>query len=159
MTSSALEIAHGALLDLESAKRALLQIETLMCVAVTGEVNPAHFRTLVEIAWGLAVDAANVASCNYEEISLALDELAPQNVEVPNRGANLSGGDLGKRILAARENASLGQDELAKMVGLEQTSISQLETGRTKRTSYLAEIARACGVDVNWLAFGSEGAQ
>ena len=66
---------------------------------------------------------------------------------------------LADRVLLARESAGLSQADLAKLVGARQASISQIESGKTKRTSYLAEIARACLVDIHWLAFGLEGGQ
>ncbi|QHC98665.1 hypothetical protein PspR84_04115 [Pseudomonas sp. R84] len=69
------------------------------------------------------------------------------------------GASLADRLLLARESASLSQADLARLIGAQQTSISQIESGKTKRTSYLAEIARACKVDMSWLAFGSETAQ
>ena len=81
---AALEVAHGALMDLESAKRALLQLESLLFSASTGKEHPFHVANLVEIAWALAGDAANTASCNYEQISHALDKCAPQNADTEN---------------------------------------------------------------------------
>lgn len=102
---------------------------------------------------------AGVDSAISEFRAIADQKPAPQNGNPQNCGAALDGADLSERILAAREHASLSQADLSKLVGLEQASISQLESGRTKRTGHLAEIARACGVDVNWLAFGLEGAQ
>lgn len=80
----ALEVAHGALLDLETAKTALNQLESLMFSMSTGSTHPTHVGNLVEIAWNLAADAANTASCNYEQISQALDRFAPQNAESEN---------------------------------------------------------------------------
>ncbi|MBW1251047.1 hypothetical protein I7860_30755 [Pseudomonas tolaasii] len=81
---SALAIAHGALLDLETAKTALNQLESLLFSISTGSAHPSHVSNLVEIAWNLVADAANTTSCNYETISRELDELAPQNSETEN---------------------------------------------------------------------------
>ena len=153
------QIAHDALDHLEMAKRQLQHLETVLFIAQGIAAEIPRLESLLNLGWFYAADAANVGSCNAEEIAQQLMHPGPRNADVANRGARLTGADLGQRILAAREHASLGQDELAKLVGLEQTSISQLETGRTKRTSYLAEIARACGVEVNWLAFGQEAAE
>ena len=80
----ALEVAHGALLDLETAKTALNQLESLMFSMSTGSTHPTHVGNLVEIAWNLVADAANTASSNYESISRQLDELAPQNADTEN---------------------------------------------------------------------------
>lgn len=75
---SALEVAHGDLLDLETAKTALNQLESLLFSMTIGSAHPSHVSNLIEIAWNLVADAANAASCSYETISRELDELAPQ---------------------------------------------------------------------------------
>lgn len=54
------------------------------------------------------------------------------------------------RIKQARKHAKLSQKELADKIGITQPSLSELETGKSQSTSYIASIARACGVD----AFG-----
>jgi transcriptional regulator with XRE-family HTH domain len=61
---------------------------------------------------------------------------------------------LGGRIRDARKAARLTQTQLALSAGLTQQVISVLERDRYARTTRLGEIARALGVDVNWLAFG-----
>lgn len=47
-----------------------------------------------------------------------------------------------------REKASLSQQELATAIGVRQNTIASIETGKTKRTKYLADIARALRVTV-----------
>ncbi|CAI8775069.1 MULTISPECIES: helix-turn-helix transcriptional regulator [Pseudomonas] len=87
------------------------------------------------------------------------DHAAPRNSPPPKRGAPEANGPhqtLGERLLLAREAASLSQADLAIRAGMEQTSISQIESGKTKRSSFLPELARACGVSAEWLAFGTE---
>ncbi|MBI6948763.1 XRE family transcriptional regulator [Pseudomonas koreensis] len=64
---------------------------------------------------------------------------------------------LSDRIKAARKHAGLTQSQLAERVGIAQTAISQLESGKTLRSSYLLQIAEACGVSVMWLASGIGG--
>lgn len=81
---TALVVAHGALLDLETAKTALNQLESLLFSMTTGSAHPSHVSNLIEIAWNLVADAANTASSNYESISRQLDELAPQNAQAQN---------------------------------------------------------------------------
>lgn len=81
------QIAHNALLDLESAKAALNQLESLLFSVSMAQAHPSHVSNLIEIAWNLAADAANNASCNYENISRELDGLAPQKPTTPKRGA------------------------------------------------------------------------
>ncbi len=62
--------------------------------------------------------------------------------------------NLSDRIKKARKKAGLTQSQLAESVGIAQTAISQLESGKTLRSSYLVQIARACGVNSTWLASG-----
>ncbi|MBJ2225733.1 helix-turn-helix transcriptional regulator [Pseudomonas carnis] len=64
---------------------------------------------------------------------------------------------LSDRVKAARKHAELTQSQLAERVGIAQTAISQLESGKTLRSSYLLQIAEACGVSVTWLASGLGG--
>ena len=63
--------------------------------------------------------------------------------------------NLSERIRAARQKAGLTQRELADKVGIAQTAISQLESGKTQRSTYLYQIAEACGVSTTWLVIGS----
>jgi phage repressor protein C with HTH and peptisase S24 domain len=62
--------------------------------------------------------------------------------------------NLSQRIKAARKHAGLTQLDLASRVGIAQTAISQLESGKTQRSSYLTNIAQACEVSPRWLALG-----
>ncbi len=62
--------------------------------------------------------------------------------------------NLSERIKLARKKAGLTQSGLAESVGIAQTAISQLESGKTLRSSYLIQIAQACGVNSAWLASG-----
>lgn len=62
---------------------------------------------------------------------------------------------LSERIRAARQHAGLTQRELADKIGIAQTAISQLESGKTQRSTYLLAIASACGVNSFWLAEGT----
>ncbi|WP_042956497.1 LexA family protein [Pseudomonas brassicacearum] len=56
------------------------------------------------------------------------------------------------RLKAARRHAQLNQVELAKRAGITQTSISDLERGKTKATTHVVKIADACGVSAKWLS-------
>lgn len=58
------------------------------------------------------------------------------------------------RIKQARKFAKLSQKELANKIGITQPSLSELETGRSQSTSFIASIARVCGVDAFWLESG-----
>lgn len=59
------------------------------------------------------------------------------------------------RIKAARKHAKLTQAELGRLVGIDQASISDLERGRSGRSSYTASIAQVCGVSAIWLESGA----
>lgn len=65
---------------------------------------------------------------------------------------------LAVRLKFAREAAGLNQIQLAEMAGVSQTAISWLEVGKTLRTGFLAEIAKALCVDALWLALGEGSA-
>jgi len=58
------------------------------------------------------------------------------------------------RIKAARKHARITQAELAKRLGLNQTSISDLERGKSASSSFSYQIASICGVSADWLVMG-----
>lgn len=58
------------------------------------------------------------------------------------------------RLKKARKLAGLNQAELAKRIGVQQTSISDLERGKSKSTSFSTQIAHELGVSALWLATG-----
>lgn len=60
------------------------------------------------------------------------------------------------RLKAARKKAGLTQAQLAKDIGVDQSSISDLERGKSQSSSYAYQIATACGVDAKWLITGKE---
>ncbi|MGY3303169.1 phage repressor protein C with HTH and peptisase S24 domain [Pseudomonas sp. PvR086] len=68
---------------------------------------------------------------------------------------NTSRMEFKERLKIARRHAGLNQTELAERAGLTQTSISDLERGKSKATAFAAQIASACGVSPMWLAEGS----
>lgn len=74
---TAYQVAHDALLGLESAKFSLDQLESLLFAVNMLKEHPQHIGNLLDIAWGVAADGAKGVRCNYESISDALDELAP----------------------------------------------------------------------------------
>jgi phage repressor protein C with HTH and peptisase S24 domain len=59
------------------------------------------------------------------------------------------------RLKQARKHAKLSQLELAQRVGITQTSISDLERGKSASSSYNASIAKNCGVSAIWLENGT----
>lgn len=86
-----------------------------------------------------------------------LGESAPQNEQYENVARDYEGHPtFAERIKIVREDAGLTQADLAKACGISQANISELERGEVGRTSYLPEIARACGTSTDWLAFGNE---
>lgn len=62
---------------------------------------------------------------------------------------------LARRIRAARALAGLDQEQLATAIGTTRNSISNWETARSEpsATNFIL-LARACGVDLEWLADG-----
>jgi len=58
---------------------------------------------------------------------------------------------IGKRVNLARKRAGMTQKELAEKVGIRQSTLSELEQGKSRSTVHLASIARACGVTVQYL--------
>lgn len=120
-----------------------------------------HGANMANLAIYNADDWHNGLHDQVEALEKRIDSAvaAPQEAAVAKRGAPLLDGPsttIGERLSLARAWAGLTQAKLAKRVGMEQTSISMLETGETQRTTYLAELARACGVSADWLAFGPE---
>jgi phage repressor protein C with HTH and peptisase S24 domain len=63
--------------------------------------------------------------------------------------------ELKDRLKQARKHAQLTQTELARAVGIDQTSISDLERGKSQSTGYVARIAEVCGVRAIWLEDGT----
>ena len=62
--------------------------------------------------------------------------------------------NIGSRIKARRTELGLSQNDLAKRVGLSQSAIAMLESGRRQKTRELVEIARVLGVSPAYLASG-----
>lgn len=120
-----------------------------------------HGSNLANLAIYNADDWHNALDGERENLEKRIDLVAgaPQRTSPAKRGAPLKAGSsttIGERLLLARRGAGLTQAKLAKMTGMEQGAISQLETGETQRTTYVAELARACGVSTDWLALGAE---
>lgn len=65
---------------------------------------------------------------------------------------------LGQRIARRRKELGLEQVELAKMAGITQTSISQIESGRNKQTRHIAKLSAALQCDPLWLETGKDTA-
>lgn len=61
--------------------------------------------------------------------------------------------DFGKRLKAARKHAELTQVELAKKVGIGQSTIGELES-KGYGSTHAAKIAMVCGVNALWLEKG-----
>lgn len=64
------------------------------------------------------------------------------------------GMSIGARVREARKRAKLTQGQLAAKVGMKQGSLSELETGESEKTTHVASLAAACGVDALWLETG-----
>jgi transcriptional regulator with XRE-family HTH domain len=67
---------------------------------------------------------------------------------------NNTGMSIGSRMKQARKALKISQQELAKRASLSQSSISDLEIGRSAGTTSLASLAAALGVNALWLENG-----
>ncbi|SDY05953.1 MULTISPECIES: XRE family transcriptional regulator [Acinetobacter] len=63
---------------------------------------------------------------------------------------------LANRLKEARLKANKTQGEVADAAGIKQPTYQALESGKTKKSSYLPEIAKFLEVDVDWLKTGKE---
>jgi transcriptional regulator with XRE-family HTH domain len=63
---------------------------------------------------------------------------------------------LGARVRFYRERLGLSQDELALSVGAAQQTIQSLESGKIRKSTFLPHIAKALGVDLDYLLFGRD---
>jgi|GEM_PF-6689400 len=64
---------------------------------------------------------------------------------------------VGGRVRYARAIvACIDQGRLAGKIGLKQSAISSIESGRTKNTDKLQQIADACGVSYEWIMHGGD---
>lgn len=61
---------------------------------------------------------------------------------------------LADRLTQARLRTALGQDAVAKAVGISQPSYSALETGKSKATTKIGSLAHVLQVDAYWLETG-----
>lgn len=64
------------------------------------------------------------------------------------------GMSIGSRVKQARKAAKMTQAELAARTGLNQSSISDLEVGKSQGTTFVASLASAMGVNPLWLETG-----
>lgn len=61
--------------------------------------------------------------------------------------------EFGSRLRAARKHAGLTQKQLAPIVGMSQSNLSELEVSGHS-SGMTTQLARACGVNAHWLATG-----
>lgn len=61
---------------------------------------------------------------------------------------------LGTRLKAEREKRGWTQEVLARKAGVGATTITDIETGRSRATTKLVDIARALAVNPQWLETG-----
>jgi transcriptional regulator with XRE-family HTH domain len=57
----------------------------------------------------------------------------------------------GERLKQARKYAKLSQQELCTRIGIQQPSLSYLESGAAG-SEFTVQLARACGISADWLA-------
>ncbi len=61
---------------------------------------------------------------------------------------------IGQRVKSLRKERKLSQAELSKKLGIDQSLISYLESGRGTGSSHIASLAHALGVNAHWLETG-----
>ena len=61
---------------------------------------------------------------------------------------------LAERLISARTESGLGQDAVAREIGMSQQSYSDLETGKSKSTTRIGSLAHLYRVDAYWLETG-----
>jgi phage repressor protein C with HTH and peptisase S24 domain len=88
-----------------------------------------------------------------------MDDIMGSPVSEVNRFSGSFPGDntgmsIGTRMKQARKAAKMTQIELAKRSGLNQSTISDLEVGKSQGTTYIATLAAALGVSALWLETG-----
>ena len=161
MKRSISEIADTAHDDLESLREAL-SITRVMLLSIR-QMLPVYdtAHQLAHVGVQHCDDWLNHAEgwISRMEAELYANDAAPQNCDLSIRAAHGLGETLALRTIWSREFAGLSQEALAKLISVKQATVSYIESGRTKRTSCLPDIARACKVDIAWLAFGSEVSQ
>jgi transcriptional regulator with XRE-family HTH domain len=57
-----------------------------------------------------------------------------------------------ERLRRAREHADLTQEALAQRSGVKQGTISKIERGESESSTFVVQLAVACGVRCEWLA-------
>ncbi len=62
----------------------------------------------------------------------------------------------GERLRLAREHKGLKQDDLAKLSGVKQGTISKIERGDQNSSSFDAELAHALDLEAMWLKTGKQ---
>lgn len=61
---------------------------------------------------------------------------------------------LAERLKTARSLARLTQEDISALTGMSQPAVQKIESGKTKRTTYIQELANVLGVSSEWLATG-----
>lgn len=64
---------------------------------------------------------------------------------------------IGKRVKARREELGISQTVLAKRIGVSGPSLSQLESGKIKRSRRMSKLAAVLKVSPEWLEGSGEG--
>lgn len=64
--------------------------------------------------------------------------------------------NLAPRLIKSRTDKGLSQQELAKLSGVSQQTISSIESGKAKNSRFVADLAVALDVNLEWLMTGNE---
>lgn len=120
--------------------RALIDLQPLSRDLLGAEVG----NEVLENSVHAAPPYGNTHTVQHEHTHLQGYGRAPDNLAM----------ELKDRIKIARKHANLTQLQLAERAGLDQTSISNLERGKSQGSNFTAQIAAACQVSAIWLAEG-----
>lgn len=71
-----------------------------------------------------------------------------------NKYQNSDMDTLAKRLIAARTDAKLSQEKLAKLAGVNQSTVGMLESGERKKSAYIPLFAHILKVSALWLSDG-----
>lgn len=77
--------------------------------------------------------------------------IEPDNSTFYNLGGMSARGD---RLKRARKALGISQNALAKIVGIKQATVANLERGKSDSSKHLTALAAACGVSATWLDTG-----
>lgn len=97
---------------------------------------------------------------SYRQTDMTTSDIPPYDSGIPISGdtklpgmARIARTDFGKRLVQARKNAKLTQDQLCEKTGIAQSTLSEAENSAVG-SKFTAQLAEALGVNPLWLSTG-----